>query len=171
MRRLIWLTGFVLAAPVTAADKETVVEIDGLKSAAPADWKAEKPSSNLRVAQFAVPGPGGPADLGIFKAGGGAKANIDRWKAQFRAPDGKDLDVKVEEIKIADRKATYVDLSGTYNPPPFDPKFKGEPRPNFRLLAIYLDGKNDAYQIKLLGPAKTVDAQKKAFDEWLKAFK
>ena len=171
MRQAAWLMGFLFVATANAADKEVVVEIDGIKSKAPADWKAEEPASKLRVAQFAVPGTGGMADLGIFKAGGGIKPNVDRWKSQFKAADGKELEFKMEEIMIAGRKATYVDLSGTYNPPQFDPKFKGAARPEFRLLAIYLDGKDDSYQIKLLGPAKTVEAQKKAFDGWIKAFK
>jgi hypothetical protein len=171
MRRAAWLMGLVFVAAAGAADKDNVVEIDGIKSKAPADWKAEQPSSNLRVAQFSVPGTGGDADLGIFKAGGGVKANVERWKSQFKAADGKEVEFKMEEMKIADRTATYVTLAGTYNPPPFDAKFKGAPRPDFRLLAIYIDGKNDSYQIKLLGPTKTVEAQKKAFDEWVKAFK
>jgi hypothetical protein len=39
------------------------------------------------------------------------------------------------------------------------------------MLAIYFDGPKDLYQIKLTGPAKTVEAYKKGFDEWLKNFK
>ena len=39
------------------------------------------------------------------------------------------------------------------------------------LLAIYFDGPENPYQIKLTGPAKTVEAYKTGFDEWVKNFK
>ena len=39
------------------------------------------------------------------------------------------------------------------------------------MLAIYYDGADNPYQIKLTGPAKTVEAYKKGFDDWVKNFK
>jgi hypothetical protein len=173
MRRAAWLVSFLFVATACAADKESVVEIDGLKSKAPADWKEEPPANRMRYAQFKV----GDAELVIFKGlGGGAKQNITRWKGQFEPPEGKTIDdvAKVEEFKFGGASpAAYLDISGTYKfkNPPFDPNAKEERKPNYRMLAIYIDGKNDVFQIKLTGPAKTVDAQKKAFDEWVKAFK
>ena len=53
----------------------------------------------------------------------------------------------------------------------FDPKYKGRALPGFRMLAVYFDGPEDVYQIKLTGPAKAVAKHKKAFEEWLAAFK
>ena len=101
--------------------------------------------------------------------GGGAKANIARWKSAFKPPAGKTIDdvAKVEEIKIGGMKATYLDVRGTYTAP-FS---KAGPQPDYRMLAVYFDGKDNAYTIKLVGPAATVEAAKKGFDEWLKAFK
>jgi len=176
MRRIAWLMGFLFVATASAEDKGTVVEIDGLRSKAPASWKEEAPANKMRYAQFKLKGDGGDAELVIFTGlGGGAKANVDRWKKQFVPPTGKTIDdvCKVEEMKLEGRSATYVDISGTYlfKNPPFDPNAKEERKPEYRMLAIYLDGKNDVYQIKLTGPAKTVEAQKKTFDEWVKAFK
>jgi hypothetical protein len=164
--------GFLFVATVSAADKEVVVEIDGLKSKAPAAWKEEPPANKMRYAQFKV----GDAELVIFKGlGGGAKNNITRWKGQFDAPEGKTIDdvSKVEEFKFGAGTATSLDVAGTYKfkNPPFDPNAKEERKANYRMLAIYIEGKNDVYQIKLTGPAKTVEGQKKAFDEWVKAFK
>jgi hypothetical protein len=177
MRRFAWLTGLLfVAAPLPAADKGTVVDVDGLRSEAPKAWKEEAPANKMRYAQFKIPGTGGDAELVIFKGlGGGARANVDRWKKQFVPPEGKKIDdvCTVTDIKFGTSAAVSVDISGTYvfKNPPFDPNAKEERRPDYRMLAIYIDGKNDVWQIKLTGPAKTVEAQKKAFDEWIKAFK
>lgn len=193
MRRLI---GFLMlaflaaacspsASESTAADgdkekgKKVVVELDGLKSTTPGDWKEEAPANRMRFLQFRLPKKGDDkedAELIIFKGlGGGAKANVDRWKKQFVPPKDKQIDdvAKVEEIKIGDRPALKLDVYGTYlfNPQPFNPRSKPEEKPNYRMVAIYLDGSENPYQIKLTGPSKTVEAYKNGFDEWVKNFK
>jgi len=160
-------------------DKGTVVTLDGLSSRAPAEWKEEEPSNKMRHAQFSLPkakDDKADAELVIFKGiGGNAKDNIDRWKAQFVPPKDKKIDdvAKVEKIKIGDKEADYLDVQGTYlyKARPFDPNAKVEERPDYRMLAIYFDGPKDVYQIKLTGPAKTVEKYKKGFEDWIKAFK
>lgn len=193
MRRLI---GFMVLAFMAAAcapsasesnaadgDKEkgkgAVVDLDGLKSTTPGDWKEEAAANKMRYMQFRLPKKGDDkedAELVIFKGlGGGSKANIDRWKGMFIPPEGKTIDdvAKVQEIKIGDRPAAYLDIQGTYefSAQPFNPRSKKEKKPNYRMLAIYYDGADNPYQIKLTGPAKTVEAYKKGFDEWVKNFK
>jgi hypothetical protein len=193
MRRLL---GFLMLAFVAAAcspsasesnaadgekdkGKGVVVDLDGLKSTTPGDWKEEAPANRMRFMQFRLTKKGDEKEDGeliIFKGlGGGGKANIERWKKQFVPPKDKQIDdvAKVEEIKIGDRPALKLDISGTYlfNPQPFNPRSKPEEKPNYRMLAIYLDGADNPYQIKLTGPAKTVEAYKKGFDEWVKNFK
>ena len=162
-----------------AEGKGVVVRMDGLQSRAPADWKEEAPSNRMRYAQFRLPrvkGDEHDAELVIFKGlGGSAEANIRRWKEQFQPPAGKTIDdiAKVEKIKVGDRPALYLDVRGTYlfKAQPFNPNAKAEQRPNSRMLAVHLDGKNDVYHIKLTGPANTVTHYKQGFDDWLKAFK
>src|SRR4051812_41425 len=104
MRRAALLTALLVAAAAGAEDKKgTVVEVDGMRSAAPAAWKEEPPANRMRYAQFKIPGPGGDGELVIFKGlGGGAKSNVDRWKKQFTPPTGKTIDdvSKVEEMKV-----------------------------------------------------------------------
>jgi hypothetical protein len=194
MRRLIgFLTlAFVAAAcspsasESNAADsdhkdkgKGVVVDLDGLKSTTPSDWKEETPSNRMRFMQFRLPKKGDDkedAELVLFKGlGGGSKANIQRWKDSFIPPEGKKIDdvAEVKEIKIGGSPAIYLDVQGTYKVKlqPFNPRSKEEKKPNYRMLAIYFDGPQDVYQIKLTGPAKTVEAYKKGFDEWVKNFK
>src|SRR5262249_30910868 len=96
--------------------------------------------------------------------------NVKRWKGQFAPPAGKSIDdvSKVEDLTVSGVKATYVDVQGTYTPPPFE---KLPPKKDYRMLAVYWGSKNGPYFIRLTGPAKTVEHYKKSFDEWVKGFK
>ena len=182
MVRLPWITALVLIAAAgvaTADDKGTVVTLDGLSSRTPAEWKEEKPSNNLRLAQFVLPKAKDDkrdAELVIFKGiSGAAKENVDRWKKQFLPPKDKKIDdvAKVEEFKVGDVKVTYLDIEGTYlfKSPPNDPNAKTTEMPDYRMLAVQFDTPKEVFHIKLTGPAKTVEHYKKGFDDWLKAFK
>jgi hypothetical protein len=179
MRPAAWLmavaVGALAACGGRAADdaKGVEVDLDGLKATTPADWRKEEPANKFRWMQFGVPKAKDDkedAELTISKGpGGGADANIERWKGSFKPPAGKTIDdaSKVEEIKIGGLKASYLDVSGTYAAP-FS---KAGPRADYRMLAVYFDGKDNTYTFKLVGPAATVEAAKKGFDEWLKSFK
>ena len=175
------LLAVALGAGSAAGDdkKGTVVDLDGLKSTAPAEWKDEAPANNMRFRQFKLPKVNGDkqdAELIIFKGfGGTAKANIQRWKEQFIPPAGKRIEdvSEVKEMKAGDADLTYLDVKGTYlfKARPIDPADKAERRPDYRMLAVHFEGKMNIYHIKLVGPAKTVEHYKKGFDDWLKAFK
>src|SRR5258708_32968018 len=56
----------------------------------PAGWVSQPPESGMRLAQAAIPGPGGPGQFAIFYfgAGGGGTpaANIARWIGQIDKP-------------------------------------------------------------------------------------
>src|SRR5262245_12313636 len=167
------------ALPLTLlAAAGVVVDLGGLKATAPAAWKEVPVASSMRVKQFSVPGKDGEAELAIFffgqGQGGSVDANIDRWKKQFTPPEGKTLDQvsKVQKMKLPSTNATVLDVSGTYmfKARPMDPG-PGEPRPNSRMLAVVLETPQGNYFIKLTGPAKTIEKNKKDFDGWLKAFK
>jgi hypothetical protein len=159
--------------------KGAVVDFDGLKSAAPVDWKEEEPSTKMRYKQFRLPKVGedkADAELQIFRGfGGSAKENVKRWKGQFLPPEGKKIDdvAKVSEMKVAGADVTYLDVNGVYlfKARPIDPDEKAERRPGYRMLAVHFEGPKNIYHIKLVGPAKTIEHYKKGFDEWLKAFK
>ncbi len=187
MRRLL---GLLVAAaflascgladvPARGQEKKGGVEvvIDGLKSTTPAEWKEEQPKSTMRYKQFRLPkvkGDKDDAELLMFKLGGSSQANLKRWMDQFIPPEGKKLDdvAKITEMKIGGLDAYYLDIHGTYKFKDLaNPKSKEERRPNQRMLAVQIEGKTSPYQIRLTGPAATVEHYKKGFDEWLKAFK
>src|SRR5581483_8876695 len=147
--------------------------------ATPASWVKEAPTSRMRYAQFKIPAAKGDKDDGelvIFKGlGGSANDNIKRWKEQFIPPAGKSIDdvAKVTDVKIGGCDAKRLDVEGTYkfNPAPFNPKSKPVNKPGYRMIAIQLEGPKDVYHIRLTGPAKTVEANAKGFDEWIKGYK
>src|SRR5438034_11256299 len=113
-------TGESTAREKKEESKGAVVDLDGLKSRAPAEWKQEDPSNRMRLTQFRLPKVEGDkydAEIVIFQGiGGSAKANIDRWKATFLAPEGKTIDdvAKVTEIKLGEATASALHVKATY---------------------------------------------------------
>jgi hypothetical protein len=185
MRTLTLLTvalGTLTGAARLAADdkKGTVVELAGMKSAAPAEWKEEQPTSNMRLTQFKVPKAAGDkedAEVAVFFFRGGGSGTVDqnlkRQVAKFQPAAGKD---KVEEtidkgFKVGSVAATYQDVKGTFVKKPFPMAEKGTPFPDYRQLYVVFENADGQYYVWLLGPAKTVEQHKKGFDEWLKNFK
>jgi len=178
------LAGSGLAGSGLAGGKGTVVTIGKLKSTAPADWKEQeipKMLQKFRVHQFQVPQAPDDKDKVEFYisflqgAGGGASENIKRWKDMFDAPEGKTLDeaAKVQTIKAGGAELTYLDIQGTYKSrfPPFDPMGKIVRKPGYRMLGVYFPTDDGPYFIRMTGPARSIELNRKAFEEWIKAFK
>jgi hypothetical protein len=140
----------------------------------PKEWETQPVTSQMRLAQFVLPGPGGDAELVVFRFPGGAggvQANIDRWKGQFKAPEGKSIDdvTKTNTFDAGKLKITLVDVSGHYAAPerPGSPTMVDEP--DYRMLSAIVEGSGDAFFLKALGPQKTIDLWVKPYEEMLKA--
>ena len=173
---LLTIGGLGLVAGARAADE--TVELDGLKAKAPADWKKGQPANQFQHAVFTLPKAAGDTDAPTLTVyffgqggGGGKEANIERWKGMFKAPAGQNA--KTEEFKVAGDSVTTLDVSGTYlfKARPFDPSAKAEEKPDYRMVGVIFGTKNGPYYMRLVGPAKSVEKDKKEFDEWLKSFK
>jgi hypothetical protein len=170
---LACLTGLAVAGE---KGKGTKVKLGDLSATTPSTWIKGKADGRIRIYGFRLPKSDDDeavTEVAIFKSGGSAKANIDRWKKQFTPPKGKKLtDVaKTSEIKVGGNDASQLDITGTYNAPPFDPTFKGKKMEGFRLIGIQVDVGDNTYQIKLIGPAKNVEKHRKEFETWVKSFK
>jgi len=134
----------------------------------PTNWKAQKPTSRLRLGQFDIPAAKDDkeaAELAIYSfggGGGGINANIKRWVGQFES-EGRS--VKVTEGKSPQGPYVVVDLKGTYRKPTGPPfQQKTVPTPGSRMLAIILTVEKKAnFFLKLTGPEKTVTATEAAF--------
>lgn len=177
------LTGLIAARAGADDDakKDGTVELAGLRSTAPADWKPVQAAGPNRVYQFKVQGEKDekPADLFVFYfgpgGGGGTQANVDRWKGLFTPPEGKTIDdvTKVERFKVGESEVLTLDVHGTYKfkARPFDPNAKEELLPDSRMIAVIFETAKGPYYVRFVGPAKTVGAHQKEFADWLKAFK
>jgi hypothetical protein len=167
----------VLACGLSADDKRgVVVEWGGVKSTTPPGWKEETPASKFRAGQFKLPRAEGDkedVELALFAlpGGGSVEANLERQVKKFELPKG--AKPKVSKVKIGKEEATYQDITGTFLKkfPPFDPNAKITRVENYRQIYVIFEGKDATYSLTLLGPAKSVEKNKKDFDAWLKNFK
>jgi gluconolactonase len=166
MSARLWIVSsfFVLASATWAhsAEETRAVQLEDLKLTVPAAWKQQQPSNNLRLGQFEIPAAEGdkePAELTIFNfdAGGGVKANLDRWVDQFLPAERQ---VKTTQGKCPQGEYFLVNISGTYKKPVGPPRLnKTEPMPAARMLGVILSmEKKGLYFLKLTGPDKTVAA-------------
>ncbi|HYV35670.1 MAG TPA: hypothetical protein VE988_08195 [Gemmataceae bacterium] len=156
-----------------------VVKLGKLSGKAPASWKEEKPSSTMRLSQFRLPkaeGDAEDAELAIFffESGGSVQDNIDRWKGMFTAPEGKSIDqvTKVEKFQVAGINTTYSDIHGTFAFKDMNKQnSKVQKKANYRHIGVILESPEGQYVLRLSGPASTIEAHKKGFDDWLKNLK
>src|SRR5579872_2968691 len=174
-----------IATLAPAEDKKgTLVELAGVKSTTPGDWKEEPPSNKLRMMQFKIPkaeGDSEDAELALFKTpgGGSVQANLERQEKKFEIPAGKKAEdlIKTEKTKFGSMEAVYQVIKGTFLKrfPPNDPNAKVTKLSDYRQLYVIFEHKDgevtNLYSMYLIGPAKTVEKHKKGFDEWVKNFK
>ena len=139
----------------------------------PQHWVVEKPSNNVRFAQYRVPGAGGDGECVVFYfgpgQGGDPMANARRWAGQFMQPDGRD---SVEVMKVEPLPGTrvaveIVEVGGTY-----DGGMSGTgQKPGYRLLGGIAAGADAPWFFKLVGPEATVRAERAAFVRMLESIR
>jgi hypothetical protein len=155
--------GRVILGPVTAA--------------VPKKWKEKPPKSNMRAAEWIIPGKAGDAELAVFYFGaggaGGAKANLDRWIGQFEQPDGSPSasKAKIEEKKVADMPVTFVEVAGRYVAAMTPGAQEKHDKADHMMLAAILETAEGPYYFKLVGPQATVTAARKDFRGFIESHK
>ena len=151
MRIALVVGALLVAAPVWA---DGIVKEDaGLRYRVPKDWTRVPAPSDMRAAQYRVPGADGlDAELVLFffgvGQGGGADANLERWYSQFSQPDGSASRDKavVTRRTVNTLAVTAVDLSGTYTP-----TRRGGPaqaKPGQRMLAAVIEGEGGPWFVR-----------------------
>jgi hypothetical protein len=155
-------------APVAAGGRDRV-RVPGISFTVPTEWMSESPETPMRLAQYRVAGSGGAAALIVYRfaGGGSAQANVERWVSQFHAADGssaRDRAVVTREQRTP-LTLTSLDVSGSYS----GQQMPGAPAQpaiaDARLLALVVEGSDDPYFFKLLGPASTVSQWADAWRE------
>jgi len=129
----------------------------GLSYDVPKEWKAEKPASNMRKAQFSVPdcdGQEAAAELIVFHFGDGAGSKEDNLaRARSQMAPAEDAPEPREETftSAGGLEVTAVDLTGTYSD-----QLTGKTLADSRMIWAYVSTPSGPYFFKLVGPRGTV---------------
>ena len=141
----------------------------------PSSWTTETPSSNMRVAQYRVPGTAGDGECVVFYfgpgQGGDPVANARRWANQFSQPDGSSpMDaMKMDSIPGAHLEASLVEVTGTYDGGMTMTAAPAEPQPGWMLLGGIVVGPDAPWFFKFTGPEATVRENHDAFVDMLES--
>jgi hypothetical protein len=134
----------------------------------PASWQSQPPSSNMRLTQAVIPGPGGPGELAVFYfgpgGGGPVDANIQRWVEQMESPEQP----KPETFEANGYRVTWIDVRGTLKPSMMGAG-PTTPQPNSRLLGAVVEGPGGPWFFKATGPDATLTPERDAFLAMLKS--
>lgn len=145
----------------------------GIRWTAPAGWKAEAPRP-MRAATYSISSAAG--DRGVAECivnyfgpgqGGSVEANIERWKGQVQGPDGKPAPAIVEKRTVRGVPIVVIDSSGAYTGMGGPLVVSAKPVPGYRLLGAIVEGPGGTVFFKLTGPAKTIAAHEKQFNQLL----
>ncbi len=94
-------------------------------------------------------------------SGGGLAANVNRWRGEMGLDPMEPNDVmKLPTRELLGRKATYINLTGTFS----GGRSGAGPLENARMLGLVLALPQAALFLKFTGPAGVIEAQQGAFE-------
>lgn len=133
---------------------------------APPGWQ-EQPAGGVRVASFLITADGGrKADMSVTQfpgAVGGDLANINRWRGQLQLPAITEAELS-KQIKPLDLPLGQFQLTEMLSETPvLDGKFRA------RILGAWLKQADRTWFFKLSGDADLVNAQREAFEAFLRS--
>ncbi|MDP9150388.1 MAG: hypothetical protein M3O36_10675 [Myxococcota bacterium] len=134
----------------------------------PARWQTVANASPFRLATCRVPrapGDDTDAELSITQAGGSVEANAERWIGQFDPAGQKTAKRSTRRVGALD--VAIVEVQGTYS----GGMTKDAPGgAGWALLGAIAATPGSPYFFKLTGPAKTVLASRREFDQLVSSF-
>jgi hypothetical protein len=172
MRGTLLFFAMLLSAGAVSAESA-----GGLRWTMPAGWRAQ-PERPMRAATYTVaaaPGDREPGECAVFffgrGQGGSVQDNIDRWRGQILGPDGKPAVSKIDKQQARGLTITRVDSSGGYTGMGGPMASSTKAIPGYRLLGAVVEGPggNNIF-VKFTGPAATVAANLKQFEQLLASF-
>ena len=150
-----------------------------LRYKVPEGWTAEKPTSDMRVAQYKLAKAAGDNEDALLVIyyfgqgqGGSAQANIDRWVNQMKQPDGqpsKDR-AKTETLTVNGLQVNTVDVTGNYSGGMSPDSAPVDSKSIYRLRAAVVETPKGSYFVKLTGPEKTISHWDQAYTDYIKSF-
>jgi hypothetical protein len=156
------------------------LEAAGLHFAIPAGWEQVPPASNMRLAQYRLPGYQGDADLVVSAfgvgQGGDPKANVDRWLGQFKqeGETSGTTPADVATIENGGLKIFLVRTSGTFDVGSMAAMMNAptEPQKNYALFGMVIEGGPEGTVfVKTTGPKPTIDTHVPALEALAKSIR
>jgi hypothetical protein len=150
-----------------------------LRYKVPEGWTAEKPTSDMRVAQYKLPKAAGDSEDALLVLyyfgqgqGGSPQANIDRWINQIKQPDGQPSKerAKTAAQTVNGLQVNTVDVSGNYSGGMSPDSAPANEQSIYRLRAAVIDTPKGSYFVKLTGPEKTIGHWDQAYTDYLNSF-
>lgn len=127
----------------------------------PAGWQETQPSSQMRLKQATIPGPGGDAELAVFffgpGSGGGVEDNVQRWIGQMEPT----AEPQRDSFESGDYRVTWVEVDGTLKAGTMGGP--AEAQPGSTLLGAVVEGPGGPWFFKATGPEATLEAERDAF--------
>ncbi len=171
MRKLMLLASLCLCSIGVLAESAA-----GVRWTAPAGWTNEG-ARPMRAATYVIAPASGDkasAECGVYffgaGQGGSVEANVDRWKGQFKGPDGKPAAAKVTRRTVHGLAVTMIDASGEYSGMggPIAPASRAVA--DYRLMGAIVEGPGGNVLVKFTGPAKTIAANQQKFEQLVASF-
>ena len=166
------LLAVLAGAPLNALPAE--VPLLDYRAPVPENWSAGRPSSSMRLLQYAVPGTGGEAQFIVYYfgpgQGGSANANIARWQSQFSSADGSPVEPVTETFLVSGWPVTLARFEGSYargigSGP------QGRALPGQMLMAAVIETPRGAVIAQLFGDAATVRQNEARFRGFVTGFR
>jgi len=101
--------------------------------------------------------------------GGSVQANMDRWKGQF-TQSGKPAPAQIQKRLVHSLQVTTIDTSGDYSGMGGPLADRPTVESGYRLLGAIVEGAEGNVFIKFAGPAKTVTANQRNFEQLVDSF-
>jgi hypothetical protein len=171
MRNLILLASLCLSPAALLAESAA-----GVRWTAPAGWTNDG-ARPMRAATYTIPpapGDKASAECGVYffgaGQGGSVEANLERWKGQFKGPDGKVAPPQIAKRTVHGLAVTIIDTAGEYSGMGGPMAASSTPVPGYRLLGAIVAGPGGNLFVKFTGPAKTIAANQQKFEQMLASF-
>jgi hypothetical protein len=150
-----------------------------LRSKVPEGWTVEKPTSDMRKAQYKLPKAAGDADDALLIVyyfgpgqGGTPQANIDRWIAMMKQPDGGTSEGKAKTgtLTVNGLTVSTLDVLGNYSGGMSADSAPSDSKAIYRLRGAVIETPKGSYFVKLTGPEKTVGHWDQAYTAYINSF-
>lgn len=148
------------AVGAAAAMSGETVAVGTLAFPIPDGWRSVTPGSPMRAAEMRV-GEGDSECLVTFSiVGGGAQANLERWKSQMKTMNGEPAPAAVENKTINGMSVITIKMEGVIN----DAMSGIGTKPDYMLRGAVVDTGERVTTIKMTGP---VEAMRQAERGWV----